>query len=647
MAEDNENKQGQPPLPPVENTGEATPSAPPAGQPPQPAPLAQPPTAAPQSTKQPTKTADPPTSKEGSDNATPPSIGFPIPKKDNSTPTLPLGARLVQKGLISEDQLEVALREQREQSANERQMLGAILVTMGFITESALGAVLTETTGVQHFDIKGSVLDSKLINQVPKDVAIRYKALPVAFSDETVTVATADIYNILAVDQMRRYFPPNYNIVPVYSPESEIMEAIEQYYDYEMSISGILKEMETGVIDAELSGESEGYVNPTVRLVDALLIDAIKAGASDIHFEPEGTFLRLRYRIDGQMLQIRSFHKEYWSAIIVRIKIMSGMNIAETRAPQDGRITYNVLGREIDFRVASQPTVHGENIVMRILDKKKALLPLEDLGFSDKNVLLLKKMLKRPEGIIIVTGPTGSGKTTTLYSVLNYINNIGVNIMTLEDPVEYQLPLIRQSQVREGGAMDFVNGVKSLMRQDPDIIFIGEVRDEPTANMAVRAAMTGHQVFTTLHTNDALSALPRLVDIGIPPHLLSGSLICTIAQRLARKLCDKCKEQHTASRGECKVLGVDSENPPTLYHHVGCDVCHGTGYKGRVAISEIVPVDKIMDELIATGSTRRTLQEHALKSGFTPMIDDGVAKVLKGVTDIDELIRTIDVTSRF
>src|SRR5262249_52164778 len=254
-------------------------------------------------------------------------------------------------------------------------------------------------------------------------------------------------------------------------------------------------------------------------------------------------------RCDGQLMEVRSFHRDYWPAMVVRIKIMSGMNIAETRNPQDGRITYNVLGREVDFRVATQPTVHGENVVMRLLDKTKSLVPLESLGFSEHNVNLLKKLLKRPEGIIIVTGPTGSGKTTTLYSVLSYINSIDVNIMTLEDPVEYQLPLIRQTSVREG-SIDFLHGIKSLMRQDPDIIFIGEVRDEETAIMAVRAALTGHQVYTTLHTNDALGAIPRLGDIGVPAHLLAGSLICAMAQRLARKLCSNCRRPRVATREE-------------------------------------------------------------------------------------------------
>jgi len=472
--------------------------------------------------------------------------------------------------------------------------------------------------------------------------------IPVSYKNDALQLAMADVYNVLAIDQVRRHMPRNAKIVPIYCTDSEILELIDQYYDYEISVDGILKEIETGIRDNsnKLDGRQEGYVNPTVRLVNALLVDAIKQGASDIHFEPEGTFLRLRYRIDGQMVQVRSFHRDYWSAMAVRIKIMSGMNIAETRNPQDGRISYNVLGRDVDFRVATQPTVHGENIVMRLLDKAKSLVPLEHLGFSDHNIAVLKKLLMRPEGIIIVTGPTGSGKTTTLYSILSYINNIDTNIMTLEDPVEYQLPLIRQSNVREGSGMDFLNGIKSLMRQDPDIIFVGEVRDEDTALMAVRAALTGHQVYTTLHTNDALGAIPRLGDIGVPAHLLSTSLIGCLAQRLARKLCQHCRQPRPATPEECKVMGVNPAEKPMVYEAKGCEKCSHKGYKGRTAIVEILRIDRGMDELIATHATRKVMMDYALSNGFITMQQDGINKVLAGEITLSELINTIDLTDR-
>lgn len=553
-----------------------------------------------------------------------------------------IGERLIDMGLISTDQLQIALQEQK----TTKKLLGAILIEMGFITESALGEVLAESSGAEKFDPRKTMLDPNLIKLVPKDVAQRNKVIPVAMDGDTVQLAMADVYNVVAMDQARRYFPRKCKVVPLFCTDSQIIELIDQYYDYEMSIDGILREIETGIRENnELSGEEEGYVNPTVRLVNALLVDSIKSGASDIHFEPEGAFLRLRYRIDGAMTQVRSFHRSYWGAIVVRLKIMSGMNIAETRQPQDGRISFSALGREVDFRVASQPTVHGENIVLRLLDKTKSLVPLEKLGFSDHNSRLLKKLLKRPEGIIIVTGPTGSGKTTTLYSVLSYINSMDVNIMTLEDPVEYQLPLIRQTNVREG-SVDFHSGITSLMRQDPDIIFVGEVRDEETALMAVRAALTGHQVFTTLHTNDALGAVPRLGDIGVPAHLLAGSLICCMAQRLARKLCQACKAPKTATAEECRILGADLDEPPTIYEEAGCPQCNGKGTKGRIAINEILAVDSGLNELIATHATRNVMMEHALENGFIPMVMDGIDKVMNGQISLKELIDTIDLTER-
>lgn len=556
---------------------------------------------------------------------------------------LRIGERLIQLGLISKDQLEIALQEQRQ----NKKLLGTILVEMSFLTESALGEVLAESAGAEKFDESATMLDTNLLGMVPKEVCQRNKILPVATNkDGSISVIMADVFNVLGIDQIRRHLPKGANIKPLFCPESRIIELVNQYYEYEMSIDGILREIETGIREkGQLDGREEGYTNPTVRLVNALLVDAIKQEASDIHFEPEGSFLRLRYRIDGKLQQIRSFHRDYWAAMNVRMKIMSGMNIAESRNPQDGRIAFKALGRDIDFRVATQPTVHGENFVLRILDKSKALMPMEKLGFSEHNDRVLKRCLKRPEGIVIVTGPTGSGKTTTLYSMLSYINSIDVNIMTLEDPVEYQLPLIRQTSVREG-SVDFHSGIKSLMRQDPDIIFVGEVRDEDTALMAVRAALTGHQVYTTLHTNDALGAIPRLSDIGVPAHLLAGSLICCIAQRLARKLCKDCKQPKQANEEECRILGADPSEPPTIYEAKGCKSCGMKGYKGRMAIVEILRIDRGMDELIATHATRNHMVEYALENGFVPMVQDGIAKVLKGDIDIAELIDTVDLTDR-
>jgi general secretion pathway protein E/type IV pilus assembly protein PilB len=563
-------------------------------------------------------------------------------KKPADTKPMRIGEKLISLGLISKDQLEIALREQ----AKSKRLLGAILVAMNFITESALGEVLAESSGSERFDPKATMLDTNLLAIVPRDVCVRNKVIPVEQSGGVVKLAMADVYNVLAIDQVRRHLDKSVKIMPIYCTETEISELIERYYNYDLSIDGVLREIETGIRDrTQLDGREEGYVNPTVRLVNVLLVDAIKQGCSDIHFEPEGSFLRLRYRIDGALQQIRSFHRDYWPAILVRLKIMSGMNIAETRSAQDGRISMVALGREVDFRVATQPTVHGENVVLRILDKSKSLVPIENLGLSEANLDLLKRCLRRPEGIVIVTGPTGSGKTTTLYSILGYINSIDVNIMTLEDPVEYQLPLIRQTNVREG-VIDFQSGIKSLMRQDPDIIFLGEIRDEETAIMAVRAALTGHQVYTTLHTNDALGTVPRLGDIGVPPHLLAGSLICTMAQRLARKLCKHCRSPRHATAEECRIMRLDAAAPPVVHDAVGCEKCGFKGYKGRIGVHEILRVDHGLDELIATKATRNHMLEYALENGFIPMVQDGISKVLAGEIDMPELINTVDLTDR-
>ena len=555
-----------------------------------------------------------------------------------------ISSRLLEKKVVSEDQLEIALREQNRLGG--KKTIGAILVDMGFVSEAALGEVLNES-GVKPFDIKSSIIDPRLVKKVPKSFSVQNKLIPVLHSKGSITIGMADVFDIIAIDKVKKYFPPNFIIQPVYIAEIDIMHAIDQYHDYEMSIEGILKEIEGG--DADITNEDQlhgDYRSPMVRLVDAIFTDAVHKGASDLHFEPENLFLRIRYRIDGEMMQIRSVHKDYWSAIAVRIKILSGMNIAETRRSQDGRINAEILGRKIDFRVSSYPTIHGENIVLRILDEKQSILALETLGFTDDSINLLKKLVQRPEGIIILTGPTGSGKTTTLYTMLTYINSIDKNIMTLEDPVEYHIPLIRQSNIRTDIGMDFASGIRSILRQDPDVILIGEIRDKETAIAAVQAAMTGHQVYSSLHTNDAISAIPRLINLGIPSYLLVGSLICVVAQRLAKRLCSHCKIEKPISAYEKKILGAKYQNVEKLFSPKGCEKCHNTGYKGRVVISEIISIDSELDELIANSATKKEIVNYLLTNGFIPMADDGLAKVVQGTTDLEELIKVVDMTSR-
>lgn len=566
-------------------------------------------------------------------------------QNDQKKTSSDIGARLIEKKVISSDQLEIALKEQ--QKLKNSKTVAAILVDMGFISEGALGEILNESAGVKKFDIKSTIIDARLVKKIPKEFAIHNKLIPISFSKNTVTVAMSDVFDIVAIDQVKRFFPPQLKINPVYVSEIDILHAIDQYHSYEMSIEGILKEIENADPDlindeTELKGD---YKSPMVRLVDAVLTDAVHRSASDLHFEPENSFLRIRYRIDGKMVQIRSIHKDHWPAISVRIKIMSGMNIAESRKPQDGRINSEIIGRNIDFRVSTQPTIHGENIVMRILDEKQSILSLDSLGFSDHSIHLLKKMVQRPEGVIIMTGPTGSGKTTTLYTILNYINSIDKNIMTLEDPVEYNLPLIRQSNIKTDLGVDFASGIKSLLRQDPDVILVGEIRDKDTAIAAVQAAMTGHQVYTSLHTNDALSAIPRLMNIGVPNYLMAGSLIGIFAQRLARKLCD-CKEKKPISNEEKLILGEKYSDLTHIYKAKGCSKCDGSGYKGRTVVAEIVVFDRELDDMVSSGKSRKEMLAYISKKDFVSMQEDGLEKVAKGIIDIKELIRVVDLTDR-
>ncbi len=554
-----------------------------------------------------------------------------------------IGDRLVEMGLISKDQLQVALYERKRTN----KLLGTLLVDLGFITESALSAVLASSSGYEKFDLGGTVVEPELLKRIPKEVALRYRVLPVSMEGKSLRLAMADIYDVLALDQTRKYAPPGSEIIPLISSEAEILQAIDQFYGYEFSIDGILKELETGKHDVSASAMSgDGYVHPLVRLVNAIMLDGVKTGASDLHFEPEGAFVRLRYRIDGVMQQIRTFHKDHWPAISHRIKIMSDMNIADKLNPQDGRFGFAIGSHKIDFRVACMPTVHGENIVIRVLDKSRSVITIDRLGLSESNFALLKKLIRRPEGIIIVTGPTGSGKTTTLYAVLSHINSLERNIMTLEDPVEYEVQLMRQGQVRDGTAMNFSDGVRAIMRQDPDVIFIGEVRDTPTATMALRASMTGHQVFTTLHTNDAVGVIPRLHDLGLSPKLLAGNITGIIAQRLARTLCHACATKRPANEEECRIMGLDANHPPEVGQPVGCGECRFTGYRGRMAVHELLPMNRQLDEIILDGKSLNHLKDEARKFGFVPIIEDGFAKILAGHLTLDSLSRTVDITDR-
>jgi len=555
-----------------------------------------------------------------------------------------IGQILIERGLLTNDQLRIALVEQ----AKSRLPVGRLLIQLGFVSEESVRDALSQKLGLLPVELANLIVDPLALKMLPRELARRFRIFPVALNraERTFTVALADAANIVAIDQLRAHLKGELAIELRLAGESDIERAIEHYYGHEFTIDGILRELETGEVDRAAAARDDESAQPVVRLVSALLADAVERGASDVHFEPEQNFLRIRYRIDGVLRQIRSLHKAYWAPMAVRLKVTAKMDIAETRAPQDGRLSATLSGRVVDFRVSSLPTTHGENIVLRVLDRQRGIVPLERLGLEDRALELLKRMVARPEGIVLVTGPTGSGKTTTLYSILNHLSSDGVNIMTLEDPVEYPMTLIRQASVGDSAKLDFASGIRALLRQDPDAILIGEIRDADTAEMAFRAALTGRQVFATLHTNSAVGTFPRLLDLGVVPDILAGNIIGVIAQRLVRKLCMTCRQPYEPGAREQALVGLSSAKAALLYRGVGCEQCEYQGYRGRVTIMEILRIDAGLDELIARRANTSEILALARGRGFTTLAEDGIRLALRGLTSIEELIRVVDLTDR-
>lgn len=543
-----------------------------------------------------------------------------------------LGQRLLTARLINQDQLRIALIEQ----GKTRQRLGQLLHVLGFATEREIHDILAEQLALPRFNPQQHAIQPEAIRLISPEVARRYRLLPISLDDKKrrlcLAMATPNDPQTLAGMQSNTL--AGFDLEIFLAGDNEIEHAIDMHYGHPLSIDHLLEELENKPLASTSTGDS-----PAVKLIDALLGDAVRRQASDIHFEPENACLRIRYRIDGVLDTIRILHKSSWPALSSRIKILAGMNIAETRAPQDGQISQQIAARQIDFRVASQPTIHGENIVLRILDRQKGIVPLKALGLNKTQHLLFEQMLKRPEGLLLVTGPTGSGKTTTLYSVLNQLNHQDVHIMTLEDPVEYPFPLIRQTSLSDNVKLDFASGVRSLLRQDPDIILIGEIRDAETASMALRAALTGHQVHATLHAGNAISALSRLRELGIDQRTLHGNLIGVIAQRLIRRLCPHCRSSRPATAREMAWLGQDR-----LASAGQCTHCKQQGYRGRMALLEILRIDPPLDKLLAEDASPPRLLEQARENGFTPLSDGGLALVKAGETTLEEVARVVDLS---
>ena len=588
-----------------------------------------------------------PTGSPASPAGAPASPGAPVAQSGGGAASDPrrIDELLVAKGVVSEDQIRIALIEQKRR----HEPLGRILVRFGFATESVIRDVLAGVLGHESVDLSKVLIDGDVVKLVPREIARRYRMLAIRYDEapRRLTVATSDPFDVIAMDQVRALFEPGVEVRPLLAGEMELDKAIDQFHGHDLSIDGILKEIETGEIDQRsLEAQSDEYSRPVVRLVNALLSDAVKRGASDLHFEPAHEFLRIRYRIDGVLRQIRSLHRDHWPAIAVRLKVMASMNIAERRAPQDGRVSLSVAGRAVDFRVSSLPTTFGENIVLRVLDRHKGIVALDRLGLHEDALDGLRRMMARPEGIILVTGPTGSGKTTTLYSMLSHLDTESVNIMTLEDPVEYPMERIRQTSVNEAARLTFAGGVRSLLRQDPDIILIGEIRDTETAEMAFRAAMTGHRVYSTLHANSATGAIARLLETGVSPGVMAGNIIGIIGQRLVRRLCAHCRESGSPTPLQRRIpgLGAGPEAPP-VYRARGCSHCEHQGYRGRLSLLEILRFDDEIDELVSRGATTREISGAAYAKGFRPLAEDGVRRVLEGLTSLDEVSRVVDLTA--
>ncbi len=543
-----------------------------------------------------------------------------------------IGEILVEQGYLTLHQVEEALEEQK--TTGEK--VGEVLVRKGWLAPEELSRALATQLGVSSFDLANYIISAEVIKLIPQDIAIKYKVIPVFKVGNTLTVAMIDPSNVFLIDELQNI--TKCRIEPVLADEMPIRKAQDQYYGGAGTIHEIISSLDT----AKLSESDRlGEEAPVVKLVNILIVEAVQTNASDIHFEPEEKLMNVRYRIDGILHKHAILPKDLQAAIISRLKIMAELDIAEKRIPQDGRILKKIGNKDIDFRVSTCPTIHGENVVLRILDKSSMTLGLEVLGFPARELKAFEEIIFEPYGIILVTGPTGSGKTTTLYSALHKINREDINIMTVEDPVEYQFSQIRQVQVNQKAGLTFASALRSFLRQDPDVIMVGEIRDLETAQIAVQAALTGHLVLSTLHTNDAPTAFTRLVDMGIEPFLVSSSVLGVLAQRLVRKVCSNCKEAYTPPAALLRSLGLEKKVDSSIkfLSGKGCKLCNNTGYKGRVGIYEMLKMTFQIQELVLRGAPPDEIKNLASKQGMRTLRDIALEKVLTGETTPEEVIR--------
>lgn len=557
--------------------------------------------------------------------------GSAVPRRERGR----LGEALIQRSVLTEAQLDLALKEQGRIGGH----LGEILVSLGFVSEEELSSALAEQSGVEEIDLLAIEIPSEALALLPEDFCRKHMMVPIALEKKSLRVAMSNTFDVLAVDAASRLTKRSIDVVA--APEHAVLEALDRAFGGggELGLETLITE---AVAATQNRGEVVGVISeqPVVRLVDAIFTEGVRREATDIHIEPEERLVRCRYRIDGVLVQGSILPDALRSAVVARVKLLAGMDISETRLPQDGKIVARIDRRHINMRVSSMPSVHGENVVIRILDRNRLALGLEELGFSARNLKVLAEAIERPSGIILVTGPTGSGKTTTLYAALTAINSLERKIATLEDPIEYELPVVRQAQINPRAGLTFGVGLRALLRQDPDVILVGEMRDRETAEVALRAAMTGHLVLSTLHTSSAAGTIPRLLDMGMEPYLVASTLVAIVAQRLVRQLCPRCREPETdPDLDKLRLLGIARENAGKLYRPGQCAECHGTGYQGRSAVVEILRISPALARLISQAVDSATIAQAARDEGMTSMEADARTMVLAGKTSLAEALR--------
>jgi type IV pilus assembly protein PilB len=554
----------------------------------------------------------------------------------------PLGALLMREGLLTEAQLDAALNDQMRSG----KQLGRILIELGTISETDLVRTLAKQVGLEYFDLANASIDSSAVSLFSESVARRYQAVAVGWEGERLVVAMADPSNVFALDDIRSI--TGREVKTVVASPTELAATIERYFRVDAEVDTVAQAAADEFSETEeLSSVGEVIEDaPIVKFVNLLITQAVNDRASDIHIEPTEHDLRIRFRIDGVLHEVMRSPRSIQAGVISRLKVMAEINIAERRIPQDGRISLKVGGRSVDLRVATLPIVHGEKVVMRILDKGQALLRLEDLGFLPETLERFSTAYRKPYGTILVTGPTGSGKSTTLYATLNILNEPHRNIITVEDPVEYRLAGINQVQVHPKAGLTFASALRSILRADPDVILVGEVRDRETAVIAIEAALTGHLVLTTLHTNNAASTPMRLVEMGVEPFLVTSAIDCVVAQRLARRLCDHCKEPYQPTEAELVEAGWSAEELsgndwPTLQRAIGCSTCGKTGYRGRFAIHEVLLLSEEMERMVIERRSTEDLAKLAVMEGMITLKKDGLRKVALGLTSLEEVFRVV------